>query len=89
MAKNPTDIQNVVMICNGSDCKKRGAKEIGKALRGCAREHGCKKSTMFVRTKCTGLCKNAPVVCVQPNNKWVTKATPEKAILALQAALLS
>ena len=28
MAKDPTKIQNVVMICNGSDCKKRGAKEV-------------------------------------------------------------
>lgn len=89
MAKDPDKIENVVLICNGSDCRKRGAKEIGKAMRGCAREHGCKKSTMFVRTKCTGLCNSAPVVCVQPTNKWLTKTTPEKAAMFLKAALLS
>ena len=85
MAKNPNDIEHVVMICSGKDCTKRGAKDLGKALRNCAKEHGCRKTTLFVRTKCAGLCKQGPVVCIQPSNEWVTKATPEKASRAFAA----
>ena len=87
MAKDPTKIKHVVMICHGSDCAKRGAKEIGKAARKCAKKMDVHGETMMVRTKCTGLCKKAPVVTIQPTNEWLTYATPRKVSDALLAAI--
>ena len=87
MARDTAKIQHVVMICSGSDCAKRGAKQIGKAMRACAKDAGCKKNTLFVQTKCTGLCKQGPVVTIQPTNQWVTRATPDSAATALKSAI--
>ena len=89
MGRKTEDIQHLVMICTGSDCTKKGAKKIGKSIRDCARKHGCKKDTMIVQTKCTGLCKQAPVVFIQRGNRWVTGATEKRAVKAFQASFAS
>lgn len=75
--RDVSKIRHVVMTCNGSDCRKRGAKELGKCARKTASEMGAKKSTMFVQTQCTGLCKQAPVMVIQPANEFVLEASPK------------
>ncbi|MEZ4458629.1 MAG: (2Fe-2S) ferredoxin domain-containing protein [bacterium] len=87
MARDLNRFQHVVMICQGKDCKKEGSKELAKAVKDCARELGLHRHTMIVKTKCTGSCKSAPVMCVQPSNQWVVKATPQSAADALRAAI--
>lgn len=79
MARNLNDLKQIVMICQGKDCKKRGSKELAKAVKDCAKELGLKRDTLIVNTKCTGNCKRAPVMCVQPSNTWLTEATPADA----------
>ena len=73
--KDVSKICNLVLICNGSDCKKGGAKDLKKCARKVVREEGARKSTMFIRTKCAGLCKQGPVVVIQPANEFVLDAT--------------
>ena len=80
--KQVEDIKAVVLVCHGSDCKKKGAKGLAKAARGCLRELGHKRSALVVRTKCNGFCKKAPLVSLQPQNAWVVEAD-EKGVIAL------
>lgn len=84
LARNPELIRHIVVICNGSDCSKKGAKNIGKAVRKCAKEMDCREETLVIRSKCAGLCGSAPVVTVQPKNQWITKATPKKVVDAFR-----
>jgi len=53
-----------VFCCGGGDCVKAGGKETAKALRAQVRADGLKDQVAFVRTQCTGRCKDAPVVIV-------------------------
>lgn len=81
--RDVSKIQNVIMTCNGSDCRKNGAKGLHRCARRVAAELGAKKSTMFVRTRCTGLCKQGPIVVIQPANEFVLdadEASLEKAL---------
>jgi len=85
--RDVSKIRNVVMACNGSDCQKRGGKQLQKCARRVARDLGQKKTTMFVRTKCAGLCKQAPVVMIQPANEFVLKADEDAVEEALRRHL--
>ena len=87
MGKRPEDIRHLVIICHGSDCAKKGAKSIGKQARRTLRDLGVKKETLVTRTKCNGMCKLAPIACLQPHDVWLEKTTPEEIDSALRAAL--
>ncbi len=80
-------IEQVLMICNGKDCKKRGAKELRKAARSTLREMGKRRSTHIVRTKCNGFCKIAPVVSIQPHNVWLSETDEDELQSVLQELL--
>jgi (2Fe-2S) ferredoxin len=53
-----------VFCCGGGDCAKAGGKESAKALRAEVRAAGLKDQVAFVRTECTGRCKDAPVAII-------------------------
>jgi NADH:ubiquinone oxidoreductase subunit E len=85
MCKKTNKISQVVMICNGSDCKKKGSKDLYKTCRQSLKDLGCAKQTLVVRTECTGLCKQAPLVCI--GGTQVLAAATHKALrLGLETA---
>ena len=86
--KDISKICNLVLICNGSDCRKGGAKDLKKCARRVVKDVGAKKSTMLVRTKCTGLCKQGPVVVIQPANEFVLEADEKALEKALRKSLM-
>lgn len=86
MARDLNTLQHVVMVCHGSDCKDHGAKDLAKAVKDCARELGLMRDTLVVKTKCTGACKRAPVLSIQPANIWLTKTNPKEAVEAFRRA---
>ncbi len=86
--RDVSKICNVVLICNGSDCKKGGSKSLAKCARRVAREMGAKKTTMFVNTKCTGLCEQGPIVMIQPANEFVVEADEKSVEKALKRHLI-
>ena len=63
--------QQVIYVCTGSKCKKKGGKEISKLFRGMAKEAGFKDSVEIIKTDCTDRCKFAPVMSIQPQNIWL------------------
>jgi NADH:ubiquinone oxidoreductase subunit E len=78
MAKDLHNLECVILICNGSDCKKKGASELKKAAKRHLKDSGKFRDALIMCTKCNGHCKKGPIVGVQPANKWLTKASKAK-----------
>ncbi|WP_347158424.1 (2Fe-2S) ferredoxin domain-containing protein [Pontibacter chitinilyticus] len=84
MSKSFTIPDNVIYVCTGSKCKKKGGKELSKLFRSMIKEAGLKGQVEVIKTDCTDRCDYAPVVCLQPANVWVPQTTDEKAKAAFQ-----
>ena len=61
----------VIYICTGSKCKKRGGKELCKLFRDQAKSAGLKNTVEIIKTDCTDRCDFAPVLSFQPQNIWL------------------
>jgi (2Fe-2S) ferredoxin len=59
-----------VLFCGGGDCKKRGSKEVRKALKAELRERGMVGDVRIDSTGCLGLCKHGPNAVVYPGGTW-------------------
>lgn len=79
-----TNVQSLVLVCTGSDCREKGAKSLRREARETVRSLGAKRRCLVARTKCMGMCKEAPVVCVQPGNTWLQRASAADVRAALQ-----
>lgn len=64
------DYESHVLVCQGGDCKKRGAKETRKALKSELREAGLNRDVRVDCVDCLGLCKHGPNVIVYPSGTW-------------------
>lgn len=86
-----TNINNkprqVIYICAGSKCRKRGGKQIAKQYKDYIKEAGLKNQVEIVKTECTDRCDFAPVLCFQPQNDWHLKVDEHKAEALLVQAL--
>jgi len=60
-----------VFICQGKDCRQKGAKELLKTFREKVKARKMKKTAKVIKTKCTNNCKQAPVVIL--GEKWLFK----------------
>ncbi len=69
MGKDYNKVKHFVFICNGKDCKKSGAKDLERAISSDLKSKGLRDKTKILKTKCTGRCKEAPIVLV--NNHWL------------------
>lgn len=74
-------------MCTGSKCKNAGGKEFAKEAKTFLKENHLKKDVLLLRTSCTGNCKLAPVVHIQPQNKWLTKFSDKELKKFLQNSL--
>jgi (2Fe-2S) ferredoxin len=54
------DYESHVLVCTGSDCKKRGAKETRKAIKSEVRSEGLLGEVRLDTVGCLGLCKHGP-----------------------------
>jgi (2Fe-2S) ferredoxin len=59
-----------VLVCQGGDCKKRGAKDTRKALKNELRAAGMNGDVRVDCVDCLGLCKHGPNVIVYPSGTW-------------------
>jgi len=60
-----------VFICQGKDCRQKGAKELLKTFREKVKARKMKKTAKVIKTKCTNNCEHAPVVIL--GDKWLFK----------------
>jgi (2Fe-2S) ferredoxin len=70
MSKTFTIPEQVIYVCTGSKCKKRGGKELSKLFRSYIKDAGLIDRVEVIRTDCTDRCKYAPVMSLQPQNLW-------------------
>jgi (2Fe-2S) ferredoxin len=66
-----------VLVCGGGDCKKRGSKEVRKALKKELRDKGMLGDVRVDSTGCLGLCKHGPNLIVYPEGTWYLGVTGE------------
>lgn len=62
--------EKVIFICDGKKCG-RYSKEIRKGFKELIKENGLKKEIELQYMDCTGNCKCAPVISLQPKNIWI------------------
>jgi len=59
-----------VLVCKGGDCKKRGSKDVQKALKDELRAGGMNRDVRVDSVECLGLCKHGPNAIVYPSGTW-------------------
>ena len=59
-----------VLVCKGGDCKKRGSKDVQKALKDELRASGMNRDVRLDSVDCLGLCKHGPNAIVYPSGTW-------------------
>ena len=80
--------QQVIYVCTGSKCKKRGGKEISKLFRDRIKSAGRQDTVEIIKTDCTDRCKFAPVMSFQPQNIWLKEVTEHQALQLLDQYVL-
>jgi (2Fe-2S) ferredoxin len=59
-----------VLVCGGEDCKKRGSKDVRRALKEELRERGMVGDVRLDSIDCLGFCKHGPNAVVYPGGTW-------------------
>ena len=59
-----------VLVCKGGDCKKRGSKDVQKALKSELRTADMNRDVRIDSVECLGLCKHGPNAIVYPSGTW-------------------
>ncbi len=72
--------QRHLLVCTGSDCKKRGAKKVCKAFKAALNEADVKKKQVdLIEVECLGQCGHGPMVVVYPDAVWYARLENENA----------
>lgn len=59
-----------VLVCKGGDCKKRGSKDVQRALKDELRAADMNRDVRIDFVECLGLCKHGPNAIVYPSGTW-------------------
>lgn len=73
-------------MCAGSKCGQH--KDVRKFIKASIKQHHAKGRIEVFKMECSDRCKHAPVLCVQPDNKWysdISLADAEKIVQDLLA----
>lgn len=76
--------EEVIYICTGSKCSKRGGKDCYKSLKSYVK-HFKKRDIEVIRIECTDRCKFAPVLNFQPQNIWLKEYTEKQVIKIIES----
>ena len=71
MSKSHAVPGQVIYVCTGDKCKKRGGKELSKLFREMVKDNHLKHDAQVNKPDCTDRCKQGPIVCFQPQNSWL------------------
>jgi len=72
-----------IFVCAGSKCGKH--KEIRSYFKDTIKNMGLKDQISVLKIDCLDRCKQAPIVCFQPQNQWFTEMTLGQAHQAFEA----
>ena len=60
-------------------------KGLAKAAKKAVKARDLKKVVPVVKTKCTGWCKQGPIVALAPGNAWLGGLDPDDALARIEA----
>lgn len=89
MSKNFPIPKQVIYVCCGSKCKKRGGKELSKLFRSQIKDARLDDDVEVIKTDCSDRCKFAPVMSLQPQNLWYHDVTEMQARQLFQEQVLA
>ncbi len=69
--------EKIIFICDGSTCGDYN-KSLRKKFKELIKDAGLKGEVEIVKMDCTDNCKQAPVLCIQPANKWFAEVSEKK-----------
>jgi len=73
----------VLYVCTGSKCAKKGGKSMYKTAKSYAK-HSYGPKLEVIRTECTDRCDYAPVCTIQPGNIWLKEYHEKEVFRALE-----
>lgn len=85
--KDKTRAAYCVFCCHGSACGKGGAREVMKALRSEVKDQGARDEVHFIKTECTGPCKQGPMILIASQTLgvvWYAGLKPKDAPLLVE-----
>lgn len=74
-AKKP---QSCILLCQKSDCWKRGGKAVCQILEENLRERGLEDQVQIKRTGCLKQCKQGPNLVIMPDKKRYSNLKPQQ-----------
>lgn len=75
--KDLTRVEQVLFLCNGGGCQRRGAEAITAAVRARIAARGYGDRVHTIKTRCVNPCEHGPVVIVYPGGVWYGPMTPD------------
>lgn len=72
-SRNIEQLHHHLLVCQGKNCRKAGAKSLYKALNKELDSRGLKKKIQTTKTKCLEQCKDKCVVIDYPEGTWYRK----------------
>ncbi len=69
--------EKAIFMCDGSKCGRH--KDVRRSIKDTIREYDMKDRIEIFKMECSDRCKHAPVMYVQPTNKWYSEVTIEEA----------
>lgn len=76
--------EEVIYVCTGSKCSKRGGKDCYKSLKSYVKNFK-KREIEVIRMECTDRCKFAPVLNFQPQNIWLKEYTEKQVFRIIES----
>lgn len=77
-ALNPKPAKASILMCQKSDCMKRGGREVCVAIAGYLRDRGLEESVQLKMTGCLKQCKKGPNVVVMPDKAHYSQIAPHE-----------
>lgn len=87
MARGPAAFSHAIFVCTGGDCSDAGSRRIARRVEKALKERGLRKKARVFRMKCTGYCKLAPVIAIQPEGCWLMRERPADAVARVLAVV--
>lgn len=76
-SRNIEQLHHHLLVCQGKNCRKAGAKSLYKALNKELESRGLKKQIQTTKTKCLEQCKDKCVVIDYPEGTWYRKRSAD------------
>jgi len=76
--KDLNNTNKCIFICNGGSCMRKDAENVTQAFRKNIKDVNLEDNYHTVRTRCMGVCNDAPVAMLAPDSIWLKNINPSQ-----------